>query len=248
MWNTRESPVKPPTPQRGKALAWELSNDSPQQGGKVARKPKAKTEQEPLVVDGDAGVSLAEAFRRRQNKTGSNVGDRSYSLERSASKERSVGGKTFDKRELLERRKRGVVPRPPKSIGIVIGAEDYQSKEAPHRTASSNRLNQKENSHSGLNATPRGNKSSVFGESNMNVPKSPKLPPPELLDRLAKGERPQVSKQEMKELTQKNYQNLPEIVLRKQEQQKKEEARKRIEKAKEYNRNMRLTRAATPHT
>lgn len=246
-WNTRESPVKPPTPQRGKALAWELSNDSPQQG-RVDRTPKTKAEQVPLVVDVDAGVSLAEAFRRRQNKTGSNFGDRSCSQERSASKERSVGGKTFDKRELLERRKRGVVPRPPKSIGIVIGAEDYESKEAPNRTASSNRLNQKENSHSGLNATPRGNRSSVFGESNMNVPKSPKLPPPELLDRLAKGERPQVSKQEMKELTQKNYQNLPEIVLRKQEQQKKEEARKRIEKAKEYNRNMRLTRAATPHT
>ena len=43
------------------------------------------------------------------------------------------------------------------------------------------------------------------------------------MERLARGKRTQVNKKEMKKLTNKNYQNLPEI------KRKKDEERKRLE-------------------
>ena len=47
--------------------------------------------------------------------------------------------------------------------------------------------------------------------------------PTELMDRLAKGTRVEVSKKEMYALTNKNYENLPEVKRRKEEEKKKEE-------------------------
>ena len=51
--------------------------------------------------------------------------------------------------------------------------------------------------------------------------------PVELMDRLAKGARVEVSKKEMKALTTKNYENLPEVKKRKEEERKKEEFKMR---------------------
>ena len=51
--------------------------------------------------------------------------------------------------------------------------------------------------------------------------------PTELMDRLAKGTRAEVSKKEMKKLTSKNYENLPEVKKRKEEERKKEEFKMR---------------------
>ena len=51
--------------------------------------------------------------------------------------------------------------------------------------------------------------------------------PTELMDRLAKGARVEVSKKEMYALTNKNYENLPEVKRRKEEEKKKEEYRLR---------------------
>ena len=43
------------------------------------------------------------------------------------------------------------------------------------------------------------------------------------MDRLAKGTRAEVSKKDMYKLTSKNYENLPEVKKRKEEERKKEE-------------------------
>ena len=51
--------------------------------------------------------------------------------------------------------------------------------------------------------------------------------PYELMDRLAKGGRVEVNKKEMKALTNKNYENLPEVKKRKEEERKKEEFKMR---------------------
>ena len=47
---------------------------------------------------------------------------------------------------------------------------------------------------------------------------------PQLMDRLASGKRTVVNKKEMKKLTRQNYQNLPEIKRKKDEERKKLEA------------------------
>ena len=51
--------------------------------------------------------------------------------------------------------------------------------------------------------------------------------PYELMDRLAKGGRVEVNKKEMKALTTKNYENLPEVKKRKEAERKKEEFKMR---------------------
>ena len=57
--------------------------------------------------------------------------------------------------------------------------------------------------------------------------------PVELMDRLAKGTRVEVSKKEMKALTNKNYENLPEVRKRREEEKKKEDFKLRQQRAKE---------------
>ena len=53
------------------------------------------------------------------------------------------------------------------------------------------------------------------------------------MDRLAKGARAEVSKKDMRALTNKNYENLPEVKKRKEEELKKQEAKMRQQKQKE---------------
>ena len=52
------------------------------------------------------------------------------------------------------------------------------------------------------------------------------------MSRLASGSRVEVSKKEMKALTNKNYENLPEVRKKKEDEQKKLELRKRLEMAR----------------
>lgn len=66
-----------------------------------------------------------------------------------------------------------------------------------------------------------------------------KLPNPELLSRLAKGEKVQVSKQDMHQLTKKNYQNLPEVKKKREEKERIEELRKRVDKQKQFGKELR---------
>ena len=54
------------------------------------------------------------------------------------------------------------------------------------------------------------------------------------MQRLATGQKTEVDKKSMKKLTEKNYENLPEVVKKKEEAQKKEELKKRMLQAKEY--------------
>ena len=59
-------------------------------------------------------------------------------------------------------------------------------------------------------------------------------PPSELLDRLAAGSKAKVTKKEMLELTSKNYQALPEVVRKREEEAKRNDAQQRLAQRKEY--------------
>lgn len=59
-------------------------------------------------------------------------------------------------------------------------------------------------------------------------------PPPDLLDRLAAGSKAKVSRKEMLELTSKNYQSLPEVVRKREEEAKRSDAQQRLAQRKEY--------------
>ncbi len=55
----------------------------------------------------------------------------------------------------------------------------------------------------------------------------------ELMSRLAKGERVEVSKKDMLKLTNKNYEQLPEVKRKREEERKKEEMKERMKMVKE---------------
>ena len=78
------------------------------------------------------------------------------------------------------------------------------------------------------------NKSMLYGESKGDL-KSKAIPPQHLLERLARGIKPKVSKKEMIALTTRMYDNLPEIKKKKEEEKKRDDTKKRIEKVKELN-------------
>ena len=56
---------------------------------------------------------------------------------------------------------------------------------------------------------------------------------PELMSRLAKGERAEVDKKSMRQLTSKNYELLPEVKKKKEEDAKKEQFKNRMKQVKE---------------
>lgn len=53
------------------------------------------------------------------------------------------------------------------------------------------------------------------------------------MSRLAKGEKVEITKKEMLKLTSKNYELLPEVKKKKEEERKKEELRERMKQVKE---------------
>lgn len=55
----------------------------------------------------------------------------------------------------------------------------------------------------------------------------------ELMSRLARGEKVEVSKKDMLKLTNKNYEMLPEVRKKKEDERKKEEMRERMKQVKE---------------
>ena len=59
------------------------------------------------------------------------------------------------------------------------------------------------------------------------------------MDRLAKGEKAKVGKKEMKDLTVKNYNKLPEVQKKRVEEEKKEALKKRMSKVKEMDNQIR---------
>ena len=98
-----------------------------------------------------------------------------------------------------------------------------------------------------------GMKKSVQQKANIEGPQDAKAAPgliqspqgkqsqpnSELMTRLAKGEKVPVSKHEMHQLTTKNYQNLPEVKKKREEQEKKEELKRRVEKQKNFGKELR---------
>jgi len=65
--------------------------------------------------------------------------------------------------------------------------------------------------------------------NNQNKKKEPSL---ELLERLARGEKPKIKKDQMRKLTSKNYELLPEVKAKKEMEKKKQEWKERMEKTK----------------
>ena len=53
------------------------------------------------------------------------------------------------------------------------------------------------------------------------------------MQRLARGEKAEVSKKEMLKLTNKNYEMLPEVRKKREEERKREEMKERIKQVKE---------------
>lgn len=59
------------------------------------------------------------------------------------------------------------------------------------------------------------------------------MPPTQLLERLAKGEKTKMSVKEMKELSKKNFYKLPEVLKRKEEEQIKQDKLNALKMRKE---------------
>ena len=69
----------------------------------------------------------------------------------------------------------------------------------------------------GLSKRSNTDQSEADGESSQKKGKDSGNLPYELMDRLAKGAKVEVSKKDMRALTSKNYENLPEVKKRKEE-------------------------------
>lgn len=67
------------------------------------------------------------------------------------------------------------------------------------------------------------------------------LPPNLLLSRLAKGERAEIDKKEFRKLTSKNYENLPEVQKKREQDRKKEEMKARKEAVKRMDNERKLS-------
>ena len=63
-------------------------------------------------------------------------------------------------------------------------------------------------------------------------PPVPEHPKAALMSRLASGTKTEIDKKSMLKLTNKNYENLPEVKRKREEEAKKEDMKKRIEQVK----------------
>lgn len=77
--------------------------------------------------------------------------------------------------------------------------------------------------------------------SSSNNPKN------ELMSRLARGEKVEVNKKDMLKLTNKNYEMLPEVRKKREEEKKKEEMRERMRQVKELEKQRRELMSAGSH-
>ena len=165
-----------------------------------------------------SSVSLAQAFKQKKRDLVERIDECSV-----RKPDKSQERLTFDKKELLHRRTNH-------------GYIDKKDNAKTNPNESKQRQNQ-------IDVSPqKTSKPSIKmkeGSVSPGPSKQIKLPPEALLSRLAKGEKHEVPKREMLELTQKNYKNLPEIQKKEKDRQKKEEIRQRMEKAKQYNRTLR---------
>jgi hypothetical protein len=73
-------------------------------------------------------------------------------------------------------------------------------------------------------------KTAVKEEDAEPVPEHPKAA---LMSRLARGSKTEIDKKSMLKLTNKNYENLPEVKRKREEDAKKEDMKKRLEQVKQ---------------
>jgi len=82
-------------------------------------------------------------------------------------------------------------------------------------------------------STPSNAESSAAKSSSNFTSIDSKGPKPELMSRLASGTRAEVNKKDMYKLTHKNYDQLPEVKKKKEEDEKKEQFKNRMKQVKE---------------
>ncbi len=75
--------------------------------------------------------------------------------------------------------------------------------------------------------------SSQVSQQKEDDSKNDKNLPGQLMSRLAKGEKAEISKKDMLKLTTKNYELLPEVKKKKEDEKKKEELKERMKQVKE---------------
>ena len=82
----------------------------------------------------------------------------------------------------------------------------------------------------------------IVDSANTSMKQSKREPSKQLLDRLINGTKGPIDKKEMRALTQKNYDQLPEVKQRKEEMKKREELEKRMQQKREYDKSIRKHR------
>ena len=89
-----------------------------------------------------------------------------------------------------------------------------------------------------MKAKPKTSSNKNSEQSNQSSIETSKKEDPkvQLMSRLARGEKSEISKKDMLKLTSKNYELLPEVKKKKEEERKKQELRERMKKAKEIGR------------
>lgn len=121
-----------------------------------------------------------------------------------------------------------------KSLAEIFKERNQKAMSKIHeRESSINKATHKEKSKDELMEI---RKEQLKGKHELNPEAKPenKVPVNPVLERLGKGEKPKISKKEMHELTKKNYEMLPEVKKRKEEERKKQEVKERIQKSKEF--------------
>ncbi|KAL4471674.1 hypothetical protein ABPG74_008567 [Tetrahymena malaccensis] len=168
------------------------------------------------AASGEGQASLAELFKKKKADLA-----KKYELEqqqRAQRTETQEPKKERTKEDILKQRKE-MMKRP----------DFLKNKYSTSQEESS--INEQQNSQK---SEQRGFMTSFHDPS-----KKIKEPPQELMDRLANGTKAKVDKKEYLKLTNKNYEMLPEVKKRKEEEQKKEEYKRRQESVKKLQQNIR---------
>jgi hypothetical protein len=177
-------------------------------------------------------MSLAEMFKRnrkqfvekydqQQKQTGSGVGGGDRDREEQQQPKETKGKRT--KEEILKQRKEMMEYRGPITKKRNESHDDNQDSESTAKRTDKS-------------TDDFGFKTGKSKNSNASSQQDPNA---ELMSRLALGQKTKVDKKEMKALTQKNYELLPEVKKRKEEEKKKEDFKKRQDNMKKLDQKVR---------
>lgn len=205
---------------------YQVPNYVPQQANYAPQMPNYQFPQYPVAMNNsgyDGSYSqFVSGFQgsARNTKTPSVYAESLYSTyERPADLETNISSKS---NQTVRKPKLSIDPQNPITINIKNSKVIYKDVEAP--TKDLTRLN---------------NCQVLFSEPLFTAPNfkeivKTKEPSPDLIKRLATGEKKKVNRKDMYELTSKNYNLLPEVRHKKEEAERKESFKHRLEHGKAY--------------